>query len=162
MRPEFIRHPADLTIDQLLPDRPTVGPDVSAVLWRLIRVVGIYQLLGEETPMRLYFTGKNVGKMLKVKTIEELQAELMKLKIGKISVANEEPEMVRVGIAECLTCAGIKPALGGPICQFEAGIVAGALENVYSGAKVSAEEKKCIGGLGDEVCLMECRILRFD
>ncbi|MEK7494213.1 MAG: V4R domain-containing protein, partial [Patescibacteria group bacterium] len=62
-------------------------------------------------------------------------------------------------ISECLTCDGISPPIGRAICQLEAGIVAGALETIYPGRKALGEETKCIGGLGDDVCLIECRII---
>jgi len=33
------------------------------------------------------------------------------------------------------------------------------LENLYPGKKIIGDEIKCIGGLGDEVCLIECKII---
>jgi len=129
------------------------------VLWRLVRVIGLHSILGEETSMVIYFAGKQIGKMLGAKNVEEIKEKLIQLKIGTIDfpVANEEA--VHVSIGECVTCAGIKPSLGRPICQLEAGIVAGALEAIYPDKKVVGEETKCIGGLGDPVCLVECRLL---
>lgn len=156
---DFIRNPADLKIEDLLPNRPTVGNDISVVLWRLVRVVGFYDILGEEAGHVSYFTGKKIGKMLGAKNIDELYRQLTDLKIGKLDFSVSGSNLVQMAIEECLTCAGISPELGKPICQLEAGIVAGALENIYEGKKVSANETKCIGGLKDSVCLVECRII---
>lgn len=156
---EFIRNPAELTISDILPYRPTVGNDIPVILWRLIRVIGLHQILGEETAHMSYFTGKEIGKMLKVKTIDELAKELSDLKIGKISVPVHTSDMAHIAVDECITCAGMKPPLGRAICQMEVGIVAGALEIIYPEHKVIGEETQCIGGLGDRVCLIECKIL---
>lgn len=155
----FTRNPKDLTIADLLPNRPTVGNDTSVVLWRLVRLVGMYDILGEETETISYFTGKRIGNMLEAKDVGELCKKLMDMKIGVLSVSADTPDLVQVSIKECLTCSGITPPLGRPVCHLEAGIVAGALERIYADKKISGSETKCIGGLGDDECLVECRIL---
>jgi len=156
---DFVRNPKDLSIADLLPNRPTVGNDTSVVLWRLVRLVGMYDILGEETETISYFTGKKIGRMLEAKDAGELCRKLTDMKIGTLTVSTDVPGLVQVSIKECLTCSGITPPLGRPICQLEVGIVAGALERMYADKKVSGIETKCIGGLGDDVCLVECRIL---
>lgn len=156
---EFIRDPAQLTITDVPPDRPTVGNDIPVLLWRLIRVIGLNKILGPETANVTYFTGKEIGKMLKVTTVDELAKTLSDFKIGKISVPMNTPDFVHIGIEECITCAGINPPLGKAICQMEVGIVAGALETIFPGKKVMGEETLCIGGLGDRICLAECHII---
>ncbi len=155
---DFIRNPADLKISDLLPDRPTVGNDIPVILWRLIRLVGLYNILGEEAQEVSYFTGKNIGQMLEIKNIDEIYKLLTDLKIGKIDFFSA-PNLVHVSIQECFTCSGITPPLGRPICHLESGIIAGALENIYKEKKIFSEETKCIGGLGDKVCLIECKII---
>ena len=159
MSQEFQSDPKNLKMENIQSDRPTIGDDVSVVLWRLVRVIGLHFILEEEAPTVIYFAGKQIGKMLGAKNVEEIKEKLVQLKIGTIDfpVANEEA--VHVSIGECVTCAGIKPVLGQPICQLEAGIVVGALEAIYPDKKIIGEETKCIGGLGDKVCLVECRIL---
>lgn len=156
---EFTRDPAHLDISNLLPRRPTTGPDVPVVLWRLLRVVSLHKILGDETPTIAYFLGKNIGNMLAVKTPEDIHRQLTALKIGKLNFSVSSPNIAHLAIAECMTCDGITPPLGRPICQLEAGIVAGALENLYPDKKIIGDEIKCIGGLGDEVCLIECKII---
>ena len=159
MSQEFQFDPKNLKLENIQSDRPTIGDDVSVVLWRLVRVFGLHSILEEETPTVIYFAGKQIGKMLGAKNMEEIKEKLVQLKIGTIDfpVANEEA--VHVSIGECVTCAGIKPVLGQPICQLEAGIVVGALEVIYPDKKIIGEETECIGGLGDKVCMVECRLL---
>lgn len=154
----FIRNPKDLSISDLMPNRPTVGNDTSVILWRLIRLVGFYDVMGDEAETAAYFIGKKIGKMFKAKNTDELRQQLMDFKIGKLEF-QADANSVRVSIGECLTCAGITPPLGRPICSLEAGLMAGALENIYEGKKVSVKETKCVGGLGDDACVMECGII---
>ncbi len=153
------RNPKDLTLANLTPRRSTIGPDIPVVLWRLLRLVSLHDILGDETAAVVYLMGKHLGAMLGVKTVEELHEQLTRLKIGKLDLSINTPDVVHLAISECLTCDGISPPIGRAICQLEAGIVAGALETIYPGRKALGEETKCIGGLGDDVCLIECRII---
>ena len=155
----FIRDPKKLNINDLLPERPTIGDEVSVVLWRLVRIVGLYHLLGEDAPETAYFIGKDIGQALGIKSAPELLKKMTELKIGKMNFIVNTPETVHISISECATCSGIKPPLGKPICQLEAGIIAGALETIYPGKKSVGRETKCIGGLGDEFCRIECDII---
>ncbi|MEK7549007.1 MAG: V4R domain-containing protein [Patescibacteria group bacterium] len=156
---KFIRDPGELSVNDLLPERPETGDEVPVILWRLIRIIGFHQLLKEDVSETSYFIGKNIGQMLGIKNTDELLKKLIELKIGKINFVINSPEAVHVNISECVTCSGIKPPLGKPICQLEAGIIAGALETIYPGKKSVGKETKCIGGLGDEFCRIECDII---
>ena len=156
---DFVREPANMKIEDLKPERPTVGNEIPALLWRLIRIVGMHFVLGDETPTAVYFVGKKIGGLLGVRSTEELQKTLTELKIGKLKILAETPEFFQIAVGECVTCAGIHPPLGKAICQLETGIVAGALEHIHQDKKVIGKETKCMGGLGDEVCLIECQII---
>lgn len=159
MEEEIFIDPVTLSINQLVPKRPIVGDNVPVILWRLIRLVGMHNILKEETATITYLLGKQIGKMLEVKNVEDLKDELIKLKIGLIDIKLNTPTNVHISIGECLTCSGITPPLGRPICQLEVGIVAGALEKIYDGKKVTGVETECIGGMGNAVCLAECTIV---
>ena len=156
---DFIREPANMNIEDLKPERPTIGNEIPVLLWRLVRIVGMHSVLGDETPTAVYFIGKNIGKLLEIHSTEELQKILTELKIGKLKVLSDTPELFQIAVGECITCAGIHPPLGKAICQLEVGIVAGALEHIHQDKKVIGKETKCMGGLGDEVCLIECQII---
>jgi len=153
------RNPSDLTLANLTPRRPTIGPDIPVILWRLLRLVSLNDILREEADSVAYLMGKHLGAVLGAKTVEELHEQLTRLKIGKLDLSINTPDVVHLAIGECLTCDGITPPIGKAICQLETGIVAGALETIYPGRKALGEETKCIGGLGDDVCLIECRII---
>lgn len=155
----YIRNPADLGLNELVSRRPTVGDDVSVLLWRAIRIVGFHQILGEDAENVSYLTGKNIGKLIRPKDIDDLAKILTDLKVGRLSFPVRTDEQVHMAIAECVTCDGIKPPLGKAVCQLEVGIVAGALEHIHPDKKVVGTETKCIGGLGDPVCMVECSII---
>ncbi len=157
--PQNFEKTDDFDLNRLTVKRPTMGDDIPVFLWKLIRIVGFHRVLEEETPVISYFMGKQIGKMVKVGNIKELQKKLTDLKIGKISFPVNSANRVHMEISECLTCYGINPPLGKAVCQLETGIVAGILEGMYSGRKVIGEETKCIGGLGHDVCLMEYKII---
>lgn len=146
-------------VKNLLPLRPTMGDDCPVLLWRLIRMVGLPKLLAEDAPLAIYLMGKDIGKTLKIKNIEDLASKLTELKIGKIILSGMTKDYLRVEIGECLTCSGIAPVAGAPVCHLETGIIAGILEGLYPDRKIIGEEIKCIGGLGDDICLIECRII---
>jgi predicted hydrocarbon binding protein len=72
------------------------------------------------------------------------------LKIGVIEVPVLTPERVHVDVYECITCAGLD-TVGRPLCHFEGGLIAGAVETILK-KRTRALEVTCIGGLGDKAC----------
>lgn len=155
----FLKNPEELNMENLTSYRPTIGDEISVVLWGLIRIGGLYRIFEEETETILYFIGKRVGQMLQVENIDDIRKKLTNFKLGIIDFPVLSDSLIHITITECATCSGIKPALGKPICQLEVGIFVGALESVYPGKKIIASEIQCIGGLGDEACLVECQII---
>ena len=132
----------ELNMSNFLPLRPTMGDDFPVLLWRLIRMVGLPKILGEDASVAVYLVGKDIGKMLKIKNIEELADKLTQLKIGKIILSSKTKDYLLVEIGECLTCSGITPIVGRPVCQLETGIITGALESLYPDKKIIGEETK--------------------
>lgn len=159
MEEGFIKNPEELNIENFVSYRPTLGDEVSVVLWRLIRIGGLYKIFEEEAETISYFIGKHIGQMLNIKSIGDVKKKLTDFKLGIIDFPLLSDNLIHMTIVECATCSGIKPVLGRPICQLEVGILAGVLENIYPEKKITASEIKCIGGLGDEVCLVECQII---
>lgn len=156
---EFFKNPKELNMENLASYRPTIGDEISVTLWRLIRIGGLYKIFEEETETISYFIGKRIGQMLKVENIDDIKKKLINFKLGVIDFPVLSDSLVQITIAECATCSGVKPPLGKPICQLEVGIFVGALETIYPEKKITASEIKCIGGLGDEACLIECQII---
>nr|WP_305908926.1 V4R domain-containing protein [Methylomarinum sp. Ch1-1]MDP4521792.1 V4R domain-containing protein [Methylomarinum sp. Ch1-1] len=72
------------------------------------------------------------------------------LNIGIIEVPVATETQIHVDVYECVTCSGLE-TVGRPICHFEGGLIAGAVQTI-SGRKARAREITCIGGLGDETC----------
>ncbi|MFK5985266.1 MAG: DUF2507 domain-containing protein [Pseudomonadota bacterium] len=131
-------------------NRPELG-DLSGVgLYRLLRLVALEDILGKGAAAISYYAGKKMGNELGLKSLEEFLGLCEQLKIGIIKIPEKTETHIHVDIYECVTCAGMEP-VGRPLCQFEGGLIAGALETI-TGKKVQAKEVTCIGGLGDETC----------
>ena len=131
-------------------DRPELGKNVDLGLYRLLRLVALEDIMGPGASSISYYAGKKLGQKLGVKSIDELLAFCKQINIGKISLSEIVDNKVHVDVHECATCAGMEP-VGRPICHFEGGLIAGALESITNN-KVLAKEVTCIGGLGDETC----------
>ena len=131
-------------------DRPELGNSVDLGLYRLLRLVALEDILGPGASSISYYAGKKLGQKLDLKSIDELLAFCKQINVGKISLSEIVDNKVHVDVHECATCAGMEP-VGRPICHFEGGLIAGALESITK-TKVLAKEVTCIGGLGDETC----------
>lgn len=110
--------------------RPTLGEDVPLTLFRILRIVGMRNLLGDTSGHTLYVMGKSVGNMLHAETIDDFTKIIRELRIGipEVEVADEDHVVVK--LYECITCAGFPPT-GEMFCDMESGIIAGLLEKVY-------------------------------
>jgi predicted hydrocarbon binding protein len=131
-------------------DRPELGDEVGIGLYRLLRLVAWEDILGPGASAISYYAGKNLGKELQIKTLEDFLDLCKQLKIGIIKVPEKTDTHMHIDIYECVTCSGMEP-VGRPICHFEGGLIAGAVEAI-TGKKVLAKEVTCIGGLGDATC----------
>ncbi len=131
-------------------NRPELGDKVGLGLYRLLRLVALEDIMGPGASSISYYAGKKLGQQLGVKSINDLLEFCQQINIGKISVSEIVDNKVHVDVHECATCAGMEP-VGRPICHFEGGLIAGALESITN-TKVQAKEVTCIGGLGDETC----------
>jgi predicted hydrocarbon binding protein len=130
--------------------RPTLGDDAGVALYRLLRLVALEDIIGRGAAGTAYVAGKKLGASLGLSQVDELLELCATLKVGIIKVPIVTPSKVRVEVFECVTCSGLTP-VGRPLCHFEGGLVAGALQTIFK-QKVRAIETTCIGGLGDECC----------
>lgn len=131
-------------------DRPELGDKVGLGLYRLLRLVALEDIMGPGASSISYYAGKKLGQKLEFKSIDDLLEFCKQINIGKISVSEIIDNKVHVDVYECATCSGME-RVGRPICHFEGGLIAGALEGITH-SKVQAKEVTCIGGLGDETC----------
>ena len=130
--------------------RPSLGDDAGVALYRLLRLVALEDIIGRGAAGTAYVAGKKLGCSLGLTQVEQLLELCASLKVGVIKVPIVTPNRVRVEVYECVTCSGLTP-VGRPLCHFEGGLVAGALQTIFK-QKVRAVETTCIGGLGDEAC----------
>ncbi|MFK5893121.1 MAG: DUF2507 domain-containing protein [Pseudomonadota bacterium] len=131
-------------------NRPELGDLAGVGLYRLLRLVALEDILGNGAAAISYYAGKKLGNDLKLKTLDEFLELCDQLKIGIIKIPEMTDTHIHIDIHECVTCAGMEP-VGRPICQFEGGLIAGAVETII-GKTIQAKEVTCIGGLGDETC----------
>jgi len=131
-------------------DRPQKGDQVGVGLYRLLRLVALEDILGSGASAITYFSGKKLGQDLKLKTLDDFLALCEELNIGTITTPEMTDTHMHIDIHECITCSGLEP-VGRPLCHFEGGLIAGAIETI-TGKSVTAKEVTCIGGLGDETC----------
>ncbi|OPY64760.1 MAG: V4R domain protein [Syntrophorhabdus sp. PtaU1.Bin050] len=120
--------------------RPRLGEDIPLVLYRVLRVIGMRNILGESSGATLYMMGKQIGTMVGAKDLAEFEAKIKELKVGipEVQVINEDQLVVK--LYECITCAGFTYT-GEMFCDMESGIIAGLLEGVY-GKKARSTQTK--------------------
>jgi predicted hydrocarbon binding protein len=120
--------------------RPSLGEDIPLVLYRILRVIGMRNILGETSGATLYMMGKQVGTMVGARDLSDFEAKIKELKIGipEVQVINDDQLVVK--LYECITCAGFA-STGEMFCDMESGIIAGLLEGVY-GKKARSTQTK--------------------
>jgi predicted hydrocarbon binding protein len=120
--------------------RPTLGAEVPLALFRILRIIGMRNLLGESAGQTLYMMGRSVGNMLGPETMADFERIIRELKIGIPEVEIDDEDHKVVKLRECITCAGF-PVTGEMFCDMESGIIAGLLERVH-GKKAKSTQTK--------------------
>jgi uncharacterized protein len=120
--------------------RPTLGDTVPLTLFRILRIIGMRNLLGESAGPTLYMMGKSVGNMLAPKTMGEFESTIRELKIGIPRIEQATEDRLTVNLHECITCAGFSYT-GEMFCDMESGIIAGLLEKVFNKKARSTQTK---------------------
>ena len=130
--------------------RPTLGDNAGIALYRLLRLVALEDIIGRGAAGTAYLAGKKLGHSLGLTKLDDFLALCHDLKIGIIKVPVMTESRIHVDVYECVTCSGLS-TVGRPLCHFEGGLVAGAVEGILK-RRTRAIETTCIGGLGDETC----------
>ncbi len=120
--------------------RPELGENVPLELFRILRIIGMREILGESSGAALYMIGKKVGNMIGARDMEGFKSEIKELKIGIPEVEIVDEDHLIVKLYECITCAGFSYT-GEMFCDLESGIIAGLLEKVYSKRAKSTQMK---------------------
>ena len=135
--------------------RPTLGDNAGIGLYRLLRLVALEDIIGRGASGTAYIAGKKLGASLGLDNLEAFLELCKTLSIGIIKVPVLQKNQIKVEVYECVTCSGMDP-VGRPLCHFEGGLVAGAVETVIK-TEVRALETHCIGGLGHKACTFDIR-----
>lgn len=125
--------------------RPGLGEEVPLLLFRTLRIIGMRSILGETAGATLYMMGKNVGKMLPAKTMDDFKKVVQELKVGIPEITIIDEDHITVKLYECITCAGFANT-GEMFCDMESGIIAGLLENVCDKKTRSTQTKSWSSG----------------
>lgn len=120
--------------------RPRLGEEVPLVLFRILRIIGIRQILGESSGATLYMMGKRVGAMVGAKDLDDFRSKIQELKIGIPEVEITDEDHLTIKLYECITCAGFTYT-GEMFCDMESGIIAGLLETIYTKKAKSTQVK---------------------
>ncbi|MCX7966401.1 MAG: hypothetical protein N2596_07240 [Syntrophorhabdaceae bacterium] len=120
--------------------RPRLGEYVPLELFRILRIIGMREILGESSGAALYMIGKKVGNMLGADNLDDFKNRIMELKIGIPEIEVVDEDHIIVKLYECITCAGFSYT-GEMFCDMESGIIAGLLEKVY-GKRAKSTQKK--------------------
>ncbi|MBD3193497.1 MAG: hypothetical protein GF317_00465 [Candidatus Lokiarchaeota archaeon] len=117
--------------------------------------------LGQQLDAIFYYLGHELGTIIKVKEIEDLTKIPKTLKkiiseynIGKVEITSSTEEIVQLRLRnhssiKDLINKGIKT--NGSFCSFEAGLLAGVVENM-SDIHCFAQEVNCCLQSGDDFC----------
>ncbi|TDA70525.1 MAG: DUF2507 domain-containing protein [Clostridia bacterium] len=134
------------------PARPRLGQEVPISTFRILRLVGMQEILGDSTGPTLYMAGKAVGRQLPLATSDEFLRFLEKQKIGVPELERVDTSNLIVRVWECMTCSGL-PNIGQLVCHFESGLIAGALEKIMQRRAKSTQTKGVSNG--DPYCQFE-------
>lgn len=154
-------------------NRQTLGPMVPIQLFQALRLIGmgssIEDMVGEGAHALVYQSGKRVGQTLGnavlpqagkdlPKYLELIRNVCLQLSIGQLALvkADNNAGLLTLKVDECVSCAGISGAKA-PICNFEAGLVAGVVR-VFVAREVRGVEVKC-NAVGDRTCAVDAHIL---
>jgi predicted hydrocarbon binding protein len=120
--------------------RPRLGEDIPLVLYRILRVIGMRNILGESSGSALYMVGKQVGNLIGAGDLEDFKAKIRDLRVGIAEIELVDDDNLVVKLYECITCAGFSYT-GEMFCDMESGIIAGLLEKVYKKRARSVQTK---------------------
>ncbi len=123
--------------------------------------VGALLALGHQLEAIFYYLGHELGTILKVKTVknlneipEELKRIISEFNLGKVEITESTDEIVQLKLKDHssikdLIKKGIKSS--GSFCSFEAGLLAGVVEKL-SDRHCFAQELGCSLQTGENFC----------
>ncbi len=133
--------------------RPSLGPEASVGLYRLLRLAAFDSTNGAEASATARAAGEKIGKALGLSALDDMVALFKSLKLGVVDAVVATESTVRMAVRECIACAGV-PHGEEAICHFESGLIAGAVASIFK-RPVRVRETACQGGRGDDACRFE-------
>lgn len=154
-------------------NRKSLGPLVPIQLFQALRLIGmgssIEEMVGDGAHALVYQSGKRVGQVIGravlpvagkdlSKYLDQIRGVCLTLAIGQLvlEAADNDAGRLTLRVDECVSCAGLSGAQA-PICNFEAGLVAGVVR-VFVGREVKAVETRC-NAVGDRTCGVDVQVL---
>lgn len=126
-------------------NRATLGTDIPLSVFRLVRLTGMNKILGESAGPTLYMVGKDIGIGLDLTTVDDLAGLVQRLRIGIPKVLKSSDDMIVIRVLECMTCSGL-PDIGEMFCNFEGGLITGALEKILKRPAKAVQTKSQSAG----------------
>ncbi|MCD6558260.1 V4R domain-containing protein [Palaeococcus sp. (in: euryarchaeotes)] len=124
---------------------------------RTFRMVS-YGMLSYSPSLRaviLRGAGYNLARRLtgtgEIKSVDDLPRVFLKQRIGLLDIIDESFNKMKINIYECISCYQ-SPPIGRTLCDFEAGMIQGAIESLIG--KNITREIYC-WGLGNSFCGFE-------
>ena len=149
----------EVTVLDLATDpRESLGDQVPFFFYRYLSLFAIADSKGAYAQKALFDGGYKVGTQLvrdmMYTDFDGLAEHFQMNGLAIVTKESDENGVVRVRLEECATCCGLPP-VDMPLCHFDGGILAGALQAIAkSSTPYGAREIEC-AGLGNPSCLFE-------
>ncbi|ACV24876.1 V4R domain-containing protein [Methanocaldococcus fervens] len=123
-------------------------------LFKVMIYIVIKKIKERGSEITLYEIGYEFGRYLNPKNIRELKSFFKKNNLGILEIESRRPLILKV--RECAMCEGLD--IDEPICYFDAGLIAGAMECILK-KTVVVDEIKCMAQ-GADACYFKVEVVR--
>jgi len=147
---------ADLTMPQITSvARPTLGALSPVAAFRAIRLGALGTVAGSGLHGAVYLAGRRWAQSLTFASPADLFRTMAELRLGIPRLVQQTGDTIEIELAESLSGAGL-PAVGEPLCHFEAGFLAGGLAGLTA-RRVQVRETAC-WGTGHQSCIFVAKL----
>ncbi|ADG13027.1 4-vinyl reductase 4VR [Methanocaldococcus infernus ME] len=127
---------------------------VPVEFFKVMVYIAIKKMLEYGNAITFYEIGYEFGKHLDIKDLNDLKEFFEKANLGELEVVSEDPLILKVN--NCTLCSNLE--FDEPICYLDAGILAGALENILNSVVV-VDEFECMATGGD-ACYFKVEVVK--
>lgn len=136
-------------------DRPTLGALAPVAAFRAIRLGAMGGVAGSGLNGAVYLAGRRWAAGLTFASPADLFRTMTELRLGLPRLVSQSADQLEIELGESLSGSGL-PAVGEPLCYFEAGFLAGALAGLTQ-RRVQVRETAC-WGTGAQQCLFVAKL----